>query len=79
MSLLRIIGTETGSLLINLTKVSMIEQHGSHIIYSFSKITPVSLLFTGGGYQQTKALYSTVEDAKSDFDIIVKDLNNFYH
>ena len=70
MSLLRLMSMNTGSRLINLTKVSIIEHNGSSIIYTFSG---TSSFF---GSQKEIACYATVADAKSDFDSIVKDLNN---
>ena len=70
MSLLRLMSMNTGSRLINLTKVSIIEHNGSNIIYTFSG---TSSFF---GSQKEIACYASVADAKSDFDSIVKDLNN---
>ena len=70
MSLVRLMQMKTGSRLINLTKVSIIEHNGDNIIYTFSG---TSSFF---GSQKETALYATVADAKSDFDSIVKDLNN---
>lgn len=70
MSLVRLISMKTGSRLINLTKVSIIEQNGANIIYTFSGTSS----FFGSKTETT--LYLTVADAKSEFDRIVKDLNN---
>jgi hypothetical protein len=69
-SLIKIIRTINGRMLINLSKVSVIEVKDNYIEYTFdSKIHGITTQFT---------ISDTSETAKKEFDEIIKVMTKFY-